>query len=100
MTEKTPGKEPVCHFPGCERSAAPETVGVLEVCSEHAAAMAAASDVEAWSLALGVLRPWVETTEAIGFDRLTEVMERALAEAEAAADLARGELKRAKAALL
>jgi hypothetical protein len=31
--------------------------------------------------------------------QLTEVMERALAEAEAAADLARGELERAEAAL-
>jgi hypothetical protein len=50
-------------------------------------------------VAPGVLKPWVETTEAIGFDKLTEVMERALAEVEAAAELARGELERAKAAL-
>jgi hypothetical protein len=91
MTEKTPGPEPVCHFPGCEWPADPERAGVLEVCREHAAAMDASSDVEAWGLALGVLKPWVETTEAIGFDdKLTKVMERALAEAEAAADLARG----------
>jgi hypothetical protein len=59
----------------------------------------ASSDVEAWGVAPGVLKPWVETTEAIGFDKLTEVMERALAEVEAAAELARGELERAKAAL-
>ena len=50
-------------------------------------------------MAFGVLKPWVETTEAIGFDKLTEVMERALAEAEAAAELARDELERANAAL-
>jgi hypothetical protein len=54
--------------------------------------------VEAWEVALGVLKPWVQATEAIGFDKLPEVMQRALAEAEAAADLARGELER-KAAL-
>jgi hypothetical protein len=101
MTEKTPGTEPVCYFPGCEQPAAPETAGVLEVCPEHAAAMDASSDVEAWEVALGVLRPWVQTTEAIGFDdKLTQVMRHALMEAEAEAELARGELERAKAALL
>ena len=58
--------------------------------------MDAASDVEEWGLALSVLRPWVETTEAIGFDKLSAVMERALAEAEAEANFARSELERAE----
>lgn len=99
MTEKTtPGTGLVCQVPGCERPADPETEP-LEVCREHWASMEALSDVEAWSLALGVLKPWVETTEAIGFDKLTEVMERALAEAEAEADLARHALMEAEAAL-
>jgi hypothetical protein len=109
MTEQAPRTEPLvggkeeevpCHFRGCERPAAPEAVGALEVRREHWAAMDASSEVEAWGVALDVLKPWVQTTEAIGFDdKLAEVMERALAEAEAAADLARDELERAEAAL-
>jgi hypothetical protein len=95
MTEQVP-----CHFPDCERLADPEAAGVLEVCREHAAAMEAAADVEAWGLALSILRPWVESTRHIGVDKLCDVMERALVEAEAAADLARIELERAETAAL
>ena len=90
MTEQVP-----CHFPGCERPAALEMMP-LEVCRGHAAAMEAAASIEAWGLALSILRPWVESARAIGSDELTGVMERALAEAEAAADLAQDALERAR----
>jgi hypothetical protein len=95
MTEQVP-----CHFPDCERPADPEAGGVLEVCREHAAAMEAAAEVEAWGLTLSILGPWVESTRAIGVDKLCDVMESALVEAEAAADLARIELERAETAAL
>ncbi len=37
---------------------------------------------EAWSYALSILRPMVETAWAIGSPELTQVMERALMDAE------------------
>lgn len=94
MTEQVP-----CSSPGCERPANPQ-MGPLEVCREHGGVMDAGGDVEAWTLAVAVLRPWVESTRAIGFDRLTEVMGHALAGAEAAAELAQEELRRADEAAL
>jgi hypothetical protein len=100
VTEKTSGPEPVCSFPGCERPADPESGGVLEVCREHATVMYAAADVEDWEVALRILKPWVKASEAIGIEKLTEVMERALAEAETALEFARGELERAEKAAL
>ena len=98
MTEQAPRTAPVCSFPDCERPADPESGGVLEVCREHATVMYAAADVEDWEVALRILKPWVKTTEAIGIDKLTEVMERALAEAETALEFARSELAEAEAA--
>jgi hypothetical protein len=75
--------------------AAPET-DFFEMCQEHWAAVHASSVAEAWELALSILRPWVESTRAIGCNELTEVMERALAETETTTELAREELKKAE----
>ncbi len=44
-----------------------------------------------------ILRPWVATAEAIGHPPLTQIMERALEEAEGEAKRARAELQRVEA---
>lgn len=82
----------LCRFPGCERPADPEAGVPVEVRQCIGMPINAAAEVEYWTLTLGVLKPWIETAQAIGFDRLTEAMERALAETETAAELARQEL--------
>ncbi len=75
----------LCPVPGCSR---PESSSYG--CAPHRRAFDAHADVEAWDLALSILRPWVEATEPIGHDELTRVMGHALEEAE-------GELRRAQA---
>ena len=99
MTAQAPRKEEVlCHFPDCEGPVDPET-GALAMCQEHAVAMDAAADVEAWGFALNILKPWVESARAIGHPELTKAMERVLVETETALELARDELKKAEATL-
>jgi hypothetical protein len=88
----------LCNWPECERPVSPDP-DEESLCAEHLAYWDASAEVEEWEHALGVLRPWVETTHAIGFDKLTEGMERALREAEAGAQRAAFGLKRAEAAL-
>ena len=88
-----------CRLRSCKRAAAPGTEP-LEVCREHWACSHASSVAEAWEQALNILKPWVESTRAIGSDKLCDVMERALMEAEAEANLARAELERAETAAL
>ena len=59
----------------------------------------ASSEVEEWEMALDVLRPWVESAKAIHFEKLTGVMERALAAAEEEAAGAEDRVRRAREAI-
>ncbi len=82
----------------CGRPAAtaPEDV---TMCREHRDLWDADAEREQWRFAVAVLKPWVESTEAIGYDKLTQVMERALSEAEEGLECAEREVERAEAAL-
>jgi hypothetical protein len=88
----------LCNWPECKRPVSPNDAERV-ICAEHLAYSEASTEVQEWEHALGVLRPWVESTHVIHFDKLTEGMERALREAEAGAQRAAFGLKRAKAAL-
>jgi hypothetical protein len=57
----------------------------------------ATAEHEAWVLAIRILEPWVDTTEAIGSEELTIVMNRALAEALDRRDAAAGKIEELKA---
>ncbi|MDP8948684.1 MAG: hypothetical protein M3N00_00335 [Actinomycetota bacterium] len=84
----------ICSVPGCGRLAVHDLFG----CAEHRALYDAKAEEEAWDLAIGILRPWVETTRRMGSSELTEVMERALEDAERHLDRALDELEKAEAA--
>ncbi len=55
---------------------------MTEMTPEERALFNARADHEAWSWALDILRPWVAAAREIGSPELTQVMEKALAEAE------------------
>ncbi|MDP8951317.1 MAG: hypothetical protein M3N18_03590 [Actinomycetota bacterium] len=63
---------------------------------EERARYDARAEEEAWGLACNILRPWVESVRYIGSDELTEVMERAYADADARYGAALGKLERAE----
>ncbi len=90
-------KVATCTVPGCERPAAES--GDLQGCAEHLALYDARAELDAWSLAHNILRPWVESTKAIGSDELTKVMEIALGHAEDRVTIALEAIERAEAAL-
>jgi hypothetical protein len=95
VTEQTIDRA-TCSFPGCER---PLVAGTLSGCEEHVRAWDAYADVEELQMAHDVLKPWVESARAIGFDVLTEFMEGALYDLEERLKRARAEAERAAAAL-
>lgn len=85
----------ICGVPGCKRPAVDDAFG----CREHTRHYDARAAEEAWDLAIGILRPWVEATRLIGNDELTRLMEGALAEAERELNRVLDELEAAEAAL-
>jgi hypothetical protein len=72
---------------------------MTEMAPKERARYDAQADAEAWSLALDILRPWVEAAEPIGSDELTRVMKGALEEAEREMNRAQDNLELAEAAL-
>ena len=74
-------KPVICTIPGCDR---PREDASFPGCKEHWAAYDAKAKEEAWDLVCSIVGPWVKATRPIGSEELTRVMERALAEAEAA----------------
>jgi hypothetical protein len=85
----------ICAMPGCKRPAVNHPFG----CREHVRVFDAQAEVEAWELALKILKPWVESARPIGSDELTRVMREAQEKAEWELRGARRELKEAEAAL-
>ncbi len=85
----------LCPVPGCTRPGLDGTFG----CKEHRRAYDAQADEEAWSLAISILRPWVDSARPIGSDELLEVMEEAEASAVRKLEEARAEREAAEAAL-
>lgn len=101
MTETTAeriGAERTCGYPDCERPSA-TPVDDVSMCAEHRALWDADAELEAWRFAQSIMRPWVESTKAIGSDELTYIMETALVECEARIELARGALMKGERAL-
>ncbi len=85
----------LCPVPGCERPGLDNTFG----CKEHLRAYDAQAEEDAWSLAISILRPWVDSARPIGSDELLEVMEAAEASAVRKLEEARAERAEAEAAL-
>lgn len=95
MTEQI--KE-LCQLRGCDR-AVPEEQQAFHICGPHRKLFDAQAALEAWGLAESILRPWVESTKAIGSDELTLVMDNALCETEAAISARQAEIERLEAKL-
>ena len=79
----------------CGRPAAADTEG-LSLCSEHRDLWDALAELEAWDLAWRILKPWVDSAEAIAHPELTRVMRKALTEVEEAAGDAQDAVARAR----
>lgn len=92
MTEQTTEGQRLC---GCGRPVGDDDI----MCAEHRALWDADAELQAWTFAESILRPWVESTRAIGSDELTYVMEHALQEVEAHIEMARPKVVKAEAAL-
>lgn len=100
MTENTTAERRgggSCDWPGCEGVVALDDT--LRWCAERREYWRAVAEEEEQELALSILRPWVEATEHIGNDTLTEIMQQALSDLEHQLRQSRAAAKRAEAAL-
>lgn len=88
----------VCRFRGCDRLVAEGYRGV-EVCQVHRDLFDAYTGLEQAELVQSVLKPWVESTKAIGFGLLTLVMDNALSEVEGVISARKAEVERLEAKL-
>ncbi len=71
---------------------------MTEMTTQERAHYDAQAEHEAWDFAVEILEPWMKVTRLIGSDELTQVMERALGEAEAERALAMIALERLQGA--
>lgn len=92
--EARPGA--ICTIPGCGR---PREDSSFPGCAEHRRLYDAQALTEAWDLVCGIVGPWLESTEKIGSEELTRVMQGAFEEAEREYNSALDEREAAEAAL-